>query len=57
MGKTWFSSAGVVMHSFYMQLLSINLVSSINWEVWLKVKILTLIGAWTRPYKSWGRSN
>jgi len=30
---------GLVLHSFYVQLLSTNFASSINWEVWPKVKL------------------
>jgi len=42
---------GVVLHNFYIQILPINLVSSLNWEVWSKVLLSTLL-AWIKPYKS-----
>ena len=29
----------VLLHNFYEQILLINLISSLNWEVWLKVKL------------------
>jgi len=34
----------VVLHSFYVELIQISLVSSFNWEVWPKVKLSALIG-------------
>jgi len=41
----------VVLHSFYAQILSITLISSLNWEVWPKAKISALL-AYTRSYWS-----
>jgi len=35
--------SGVVLHSFYIQLPPVNLVSSFNYEVWPKVKFSTPI--------------
>jgi len=41
-----------VLHSFYVQLLLIKLVSSLNWELWSKSDFQSRL-AWTRPYMSW----
>ena len=37
-GKQGFQEMWVVLHYFYGQLLLINHVSSVNWDVWPKVK-------------------
>jgi len=42
----------VVLHSFDAQILSIKLISTLNWEVWPKAKLSTLLAS-TKPYKSW----
>ena len=44
MEKSDFQEQGVILHSFYVQLTVINLVSGLNLEVWPKAKLLTPIG-------------
>jgi len=34
----------VVLHSFNVEFIQIDLISSLNWEVWPKVKLSALIG-------------
>jgi len=41
---------GMAIHSFYIQIQPINLISTLNWEVWPRVKLSTSL-AWTRPFK------
>jgi len=41
----------VVLHSFYVELIQINLVSSFNWKVGQKSNFQPWL-AWTRPYQS-----
>jgi len=42
--KREFQETRVVLHCFYIQLLLISLISSINWEVWSEVKLSSPIG-------------
>jgi len=50
-GKQGFQEPWVVLYSFYVQLLLINLVSSVNWEVRSKVKLSALIGLKIGPIR------
>jgi len=47
-----FQEPGVVLHSFDAQILSIKLISTLNWEVWPKPNFQLWLAS-TRPYKSW----
>jgi len=42
----------VVLHSLYVRILSIKLISSLNWEVSPIAKLSAPIGHYTKPYMS-----
>ena len=50
-----FQESWVVLHSFYIWILQINLNSSLNWEIWPKVKLSAPIGLTRLMNRVWNR--